>query len=114
MVGRGDVVLVAMQHTDSAGNSTLKRRPAVILSDDEPYKSRDEVLAIPIISSRQPSVWCIPVIKDSEDGKAGGMRLDSYIDCSVVAAIPKALLVATIGAFSESLMLQVDDRLQGI
>lgn len=113
MAGRGDVVLVAMEYTDAAGTSTIRRRPAVIVSDDEPYRTREEVLALPIISSRQSAYWCIPVNRDSEDGKAGGLRLNSYIDCSVVAAIPKAMLVATIGTFSESLMLQVAERLRG-
>lgn len=113
MVERGDVVLVAMEYTDTAGTSTIKRRPAVIVSADEPHRTRDEVLALPIISTRQSAYWCIPVKKDSEDGKSGGLRLNSYIDCSVIAAIPKDMLVATIGTFSEPLMLQVAERLRG-
>ena len=48
---------------------------------------------------------------DSEAGKKGGLRLDSVIDCTVIATIPKTLLVSKIGAFPQEVMERVDQCL---
>jgi hypothetical protein len=47
----------------------------------------------------------------SEEGKAAGLRLDSVIDCTVIATIPKTLLVSKIGAFPQETMERVDQCL---
>jgi len=48
---------------------------------------------------------------NSEEGKEAGLRLDSVIDCTVIATIPKTLLVSKIGAFPNETMERVDQCL---
>ena len=45
------------------------------------------------------------------EGKAAGLRLDSVIDCTVIATIPKTLVVNKIGAFPQEVMEKVDQCL---
>jgi mRNA-degrading endonuclease toxin of MazEF toxin-antitoxin module len=48
---------------------------------------------------------------NSPEGQSGGLRLDSVIDCTVIATIPKTLLVSKIGAFPQDVMEKVDQCL---
>jgi hypothetical protein len=47
----------------------------------------------------------------SPEGQAGGLRLDSVVDCTVIATIPKTLLVNKIGAFPQETMERIDQCL---
>jgi len=92
MYQKGDVVLVSMAERGPDGFQT-KRRPAVILSG----KVIDQAMIVPFTSNmaRQGSVVLIEM--HSSEGKAAGLRLDSCVDCTVVATVPAALIVAKIG-----------------
>jgi mRNA-degrading endonuclease toxin of MazEF toxin-antitoxin module len=48
---------------------------------------------------------------NTPEGQAGGLRLDSVIDCTVIATIPKTQLVSKIGSFPQEVMELVDQRL---
>jgi hypothetical protein len=48
---------------------------------------------------------------NTPEGQAAGLRLDSVIDCTVIATIPKTLLVNKIGAFPQEVMERVDQCL---
>jgi mRNA interferase MazF len=50
-------------------------------------------------------------MQHSPEGQAGGLRLDSVIDCTVIATIPKTLLVNKIGALPQESMERVDQCL---
>jgi mRNA interferase MazF len=108
---KGDVVLVAFPYTTDDGQTMTKRRPAVIISNDYNNARLDDVLLVPLTSNtsratREPTQVVIEM--ESEEGKAGGLRLDSVIDCTVIATIPKTLLVSKIGAFPNEVMERVD------
>jgi mRNA interferase MazF len=108
---KGDVVLVAFPYTTDDGQTITKRRPAVIISNDYNNARLDDVLLVPLTSNtsratREPTQ--VVVEMNSPEGKAGGLRLDSVIDCTVIATIPKTLLVNKIGAFPNDVMEHVD------
>lgn len=108
---KGDVVLVAFPYTTDDGQTLTKRRPAVIISNDYNNARLDDVLLVPLTSNtsratREPTQVVIEM--NSEEGKAGGLRLDSVIDCTVIATIPKTLLVNKIGQFPNEVMERVD------
>lgn len=108
---KGDVVLVAFPYTTDEGQTQTKRRPAVIISNDYNNARLDDVLLVPLTSnvsraSREPTQIVIEM--NSPEGKAGGIRLDSVIDCTVIATIPKTLLVNKIGSFPNEIMERVD------
>jgi mRNA-degrading endonuclease toxin of MazEF toxin-antitoxin module len=108
---KGDVVLVAFPYTTDDGSTQTKRRPAVIISNDYNNARLDDVLLVPLTSNvtratREPTQ--VVVEMSSPEGKAGGLRLDSVIDCTVIATIPKTLLVNKIGEFPNDVMERVD------
>lgn len=108
---KGDVVLVAFPYTTDDGQTQTKRRPAVIISNDGNNARLDDVLLVPLTSNvsraqREPTQ--VVVEMNSPEGKMGGIRLDSVIDCTVIATIPKTLLVNKIGAFPNEVMERVD------
>jgi len=107
---KGDVVLVSYP-TMVDGVTRNKRRPGVIVSNDYNNARLDDVLLIPLTSSpsRDADDFCVCVRTDSDEGRAAGLRLDSVIDCTVIATIPKTLLVAKIGEFSEPILERIDD-----
>ncbi|MBP7861496.1 type II toxin-antitoxin system PemK/MazF family toxin [bacterium] len=111
---KGDVVLVSFPYTTDEGTTQTKRRPAVLISNNSNNLRLDDVLLVPLTSnttraSREPTQVVIKM--DSEEGKLGGLRLDSVIDCTVIATIPKTLLVSKIGQFPQELMERVDQCL---
>jgi mRNA interferase MazF len=113
-VKKGYVVLVSFPYTTDEGLTQTKRRPAVIISNDNNNARLDDVLLVPLTSNvtragREPTQ--VVVLEKSEEGKAGGLRLDSVIDCTVIATIPKTLLVSKIGQFPQETMERVDQCL---
>lgn len=111
---KGDVVLVSFPYTTDDGQTQTKRRPAVLISNDYNNSRLDDVLLVPLTSNvtraaREPTQ--VVVKMDSPEGKLGGLRLDSVIDCTVIATIPKTLLVNKIGQFPQDVMERVDQCL---
>jgi mRNA-degrading endonuclease toxin of MazEF toxin-antitoxin module len=86
----------------------------VIISNDYNNSRLDDVLLVPLTSNttragREPTQ--VVVSMTSPEGQAAGLRLDSVIDCTVIATIPKTLLVNKIGAFPQETMERVDQCL---
>ncbi len=111
---KGDVVLVSFPYTTDEGSTQTKRRPAVIISADANNARLDDVLLVPLTSNttrakREPTQ--VVVEMKTPEGQAAGLRLDSVIDCTVIATIPKTLLVNKIGVFSQEIMEKVDQCL---
>lgn len=111
---KGDVVLVSFPYTTDAGHTQTKRRPAVIISNDNNNVRLDDVLLVPLTSNvsrstREPTQ--VIVLMNTPEGQAAGLRLDSVIDCTVIATIPKTLLVSKIGCFPQETMEHVDQCL---
>jgi mRNA interferase MazF len=111
---KGDVVLVSFPYTTDDGQTQTKRRPAVIISNDNNNARLDDVLLVPLTSNttranREPTQ--VVIAMNSPEGQLGGLRLDSVIDCTVIATIPKTLLVNKIGAFPQETMERIDQCL---
>lgn len=107
---KGDVVLVSFP-TLIDGSMHNKRRPGVIVSNDYNNARLDDVLLIPLTSksTRGTDDFCVLVPMNSDEGRAAGLRLDSVVDCTVIATIPKTLLVTKIGEFDEKTLIRIDD-----
>jgi mRNA-degrading endonuclease toxin of MazEF toxin-antitoxin module len=111
---KGDVVLVSFPYTTDDGSTQTKRRPAVLISNDYNNARLDDVLLVPLTSNtsraaREPTQ--VEVLMNTPEGQAAGLRLDSVIDCTVIATIPKTLMVSKIGAFPQEVMEKVDQCL---
>src|SRR5277367_790566 len=111
---KGDVVLVSFPYTTDEGQTQTKRRPAVIISNDNNNTRLDDVLLVPLTSNTKRAVkepTQVVVAMNSPEGQQGGLRLDSVIDCTVIATIPKTLLVSKIGSFPQETMEKIDQCL---
>jgi mRNA interferase MazF len=111
---KGDVVLVSFPYTTDEGKTETKRRPAVIISNNYNNARLDDVLLVPLTSNvrragKEPTQ--VVIAQHSPEGQAGGLRLDSVIDCTVIATIPKTLMVSKIGALPQETMERVDQCL---
>jgi mRNA-degrading endonuclease toxin of MazEF toxin-antitoxin module len=111
---KGDVVLVSFPFTTDDGQTQTKRRPAVIISNDYNNGRLDDVLLVPLTSNTTRSAkepTQVVINMNSPEGQQGGLRLDSVIDCTVIATIPKTLLVNKIGSFPQEVMERIDQCL---
>ncbi len=111
---KGDVVLVSFPYTTDDGKTQTKRRPAVIISNDYNNARLDDVLLVPLTSNTSRAtreLTQVVINMNSPEGQSSGLRLDSVIDCTVIATIPKTLLVSKIGAFPQEVMERVDQCL---
>lgn len=111
---KGDVVLVSFPYTTDEGQTQTKRRPAVIISNDYNNARLDDVLLVPLTSNTtraRREHTQVEVAMNSPEGQLGGLRLDSVIDCTVIATIPKTLLVNKIGEFPQEVMERIDQCL---
>jgi mRNA interferase MazF len=111
---KGDVVLVSFPFTTDDGQTQTKRRPAVIISNDYNNGRLDDVLLVPLTSNTSRSTkepTQVVITMNSPEGQQGGLRLDSVIDCTVIATIPRTLLVNKIGSFPQEVMERIDQCL---
>lgn len=109
---RGAVVLVAFPFI-SEGTVQRKRRPAVVVQSDRYNRRRAAVIIAAITTTRaHRDLPCKVVVgKDTPEGRQGGLRLDSVVDCQTLATIPRQEIVATLGRFPPALMQRLDRAL---
>lgn len=108
---KGDVVLVSFPYTTDEGQTQNKRRPAVIVSNDYNNDRLQDVLVVPLTSNTsrlETDTRRVIVSMNSPEGQEAGLRLDSVIDCTIIATIPKTLLVSKIGRFPEDTVKRID------
>ncbi len=107
-------MLVSFPYTTDDGQTQTKRRPAVIISNDYNNGRLDDVLLVPLTSNTSRSTkepTQVVITMTSPEGQQGGLRLDSVIDCTVIATIPRTLLVSKIGSFPQEVMERIDQCL---
>jgi mRNA interferase MazF len=106
---RGDVVLVLFPNSDLR---TAKRRPALVLQRDELNNGLSQTIVAMISSNlaRRGHASRIFVSRDSAEGKAAGLRLDSVIMTDNLATILETEMDSILGHFLE--MKSVDAALK--
>jgi mRNA interferase MazF len=108
-----DVVLVSFPIDEE--NDTTKKRPAVIISNNNDNEQLDEVLLVPLTSNTTRAKidpTQVLVLMNSPEGRQAGLRLDSVIDCTATASVPKVQVVAKIGSLPERVMEKVDQSIE--
>ena len=91
-----------------------KRRPAVVVQADRSNRRRAAVIIAAITSTRtQKDPPCKATVrKDSPEGRAAGLRLDSTVDCQTIATVSKEKIVRRLGASPGETIKKVDLALQ--
>ena len=110
---RGDVVLVAFPFI-AESLVQRKRRPALVVQADRYNRRRAATIIAAITTSRaHEHLPCkLAVAKDSPEGRAAGLRLDSVVDCQTLVTLPRDEIVQRLGTFPAELMHQIDDALR--
>lgn len=106
---RGDVVLVSFPFVVS-GQIRRKMRPALVIQSDR-YNAKRAVVIVAALTSSQVRLTLpckVPVLKDTTEGRAAGLRIDSVIDCQTIVTLPRAEIVRRIGALPAAVMARVD------
>jgi len=106
---RGDVVLVLFPNSDLR---TAKRRPVLVLQRDELNNGPAQTIVAMISSNlaRRGHASRVFVGRDSVEGKAAGLRLDSVIMTDNLATILESEIDALLGRLSQ--MKAVDAALK--
>ena len=105
---KGKIVLVHFPFTDL---SAVKLRPALVL-----YESDDDVI-VAFISSRIPSSLLdsdLPVMADSDEFPATGLKVSSVIKFDKIATLSKVLVEGEIGEISPVLAARCNDIMDSI
>lgn len=111
-VQRSDVVLVAFPLV-TGPEGERKRRPAVVVQSNR-YNRRRAAVIIAAITSRRAhrDLPCkVAVDRDSPEGRAAGLRLDSLVDCQTLATVPREEIVHRLGRFPPDTMRRIDQGL---
>lgn len=111
-VRRGDVVLIAFPLL-TRPEGERKRRPAVVVQSNR-YNRRRAAVIIAAITSRRAhrDLPCKVVVeRDSPEGRAAGLRLDSLVDCQTLATVPREEIVHRLGRFPPETMRRIDQGL---
>lgn len=112
-VRRGDVVLVGFPFV-AGGEVQRKRRPALVVQSDRYNRRRAAVILVAITSTRMhrelPSK--VAVGKDTPEGRGGGLRLDSIVDCQTLVTVPREEIQSRLGRFPVETMRRVDRALE--
>lgn len=97
---RGDVVLVLFPYSDLR---TAKRRPALVLQRDELNNGLAQTIVAMISSNlaRRGHPSRIFVVRDSAEGKAAGLRLDSVIMTDNLATVLESEMDSILGRFPD-------------
>jgi len=106
---RGDVVLIMFPNSDLR---TFKRRPALVLQRDDLNNGLSQIIIAMISSNlaRRGHASRVFVGRDSAEGKAAGLRLDSVIMMDNLATVLEAEIDSVLGSLPE--MKPVDAALK--
>jgi mRNA-degrading endonuclease toxin of MazEF toxin-antitoxin module len=84
-----------------------KRRPALVVSHEDRNEFANDVLVLPISTSRRPMRWHVPLRK----GEAS-MPQASFVCCESVQPVKKELIDRTeLGSLSEARMREIEQAL---
>lgn len=95
-VREGEVVLVAFGQ---------RRRPAVVVNSDA--SNSGEVNVVPLTANSSKFSKHILIEMSSPEGQQGGLRFDTIVDCSVLAAVPKNEIVGKLGKFPDEIIRRI-------
>lgn len=110
---QGDVILVLLESMQETGKVVNKRRPMIVVSNDEHNLRLKNVTVVPLTARTRDFMrdpLDILITANSDEGKAGGLRQDSIVACTFVYTYPKSWVVAKIGALPQNLTDEICSR----
>ena len=97
MPKQGDLVLIPVPFTDL---SSQKRRPVIVVSNDEYNRSAPDVVVVAMTSNPAPSRYSFVVT--STDLAEGNLNRPGTVRVDKIYTLEKSLIVKTFGRVTES------------
>jgi len=108
---RGDIVLVPFPFTDF---STLKQRPALVISSDSFNRSREDVILVAITSqSNSASKGGNYIVKGAEQKRSGLLR-EGFVLVGKMITIDQRLIRGRLGTLSPKVLEEIFKRISKI
>ncbi len=107
----GDVVLLPFPFTDL---STIKQRPAVVISSSRFNKTHSDIVVAAITSHIAGTVFKTDYRIPKDDQIHGGLPKPSLVKCSKVVTIDQRLIRKKLGSFSEETTVKILKEVQCI
>lgn len=108
---RGDIVLVPFPFTDF---STLKQRPALIISSDAFNRSREDVILVALTSQTESaSKGGNYLIKGTEQKRSGLLR-EGVVLVGKIITIDQRLIRNRLGSLSPKTLVEISKRISKI
>lgn len=108
MASRGDIVIVDYPFAEGVGSRV---RPALIVQADDLNGTLQSTVLAMITSSQRRKVGHASqflIDQSHADFAQSGLRMDSIVQCNMLATLKQGLILRTLGALSSSTMLDVD------
>lgn len=102
----GDVILVPFPFTDFA---TLKRRPALIISNKHYNNTFNDIIIVAITSQNPYDLSESEYLLSSDDQISAGLPKLSKIKAGKIVSIDKKLVIKTLGKISKISLKEVID-----
>ena len=111
IVRRGSIVLVHYPFTDL---TSVKVRPAVVLTPDQQMRKLDDVLCLFISSSMPAELLSTDFILEPNHPSfpKTGLRYQSVFRAHKLALLHKSLVLRVLGEMDKNLMNEIDQRLR--
>ena len=108
---RGDIVLVPFPFTDF---STLKQRPALVISSDAFNRSREDVILVALTSqSNAASKGGNYAIKGAEQ-KRSGLLIEGVVLVGKIITIDQRLIRGKLGTLTPKVLEEISGRISKI
>lgn len=109
MLRQGDVILVPVPFTDL---TSLKRRPALIISTNTYNESHEDIVVVAMTSNIEPRDFSI--IIDTGDMARGELKAKSMIRADKIYTLNKSIVLKTFGGVKPEVMLKIKNTILGL
>lgn len=113
MIGykRGDIVLVPFPFTDF---STLKQRPALVISSDAFNRSRDDVILVALTSQTESASKGGNYAVKGVEQKRSGLLREGIVLVGKIITIDQRLIRSRLGSLSPKVLVEISKRISKI
>ena len=109
MIKRGEIVLISFPFTNL---STIKVRPALIVSSDSFNKTKGDAIFLFITTKKYNTAFDLRINETHPDFKATGLKTSSTFRVSKLMCLEQGLAKRRLGRASKRIQKQVDTKLK--
>lgn len=109
MLDQRDIVLIPIPFTDL---SSQRRRPVIVISNDEYNRKTDDIVVVAMTSNLQPTDYGFTITSD--DLEIGSLRRPSHVRVDKIYTLARSIVVKTFGRVNEMTFDRICGLLAGL